>query len=207
MAHDPVRHALFFEPDGAVRSAVAAWKVRVAERWPRAKYLAHPAHGTLWVGDAPDSRLLRGLLGSVAASIDAFAISIRGAHVFYDDALAGGGQTCVFAVDLTEPLVDLQQRLCECLAAHRQPVGDEDLPLVLRRPPYFQSWRRYGFPFVGAHWIPHLSIAAVPVGRDDPFVNEFRREASAGEMRLSGVSWWRVAGDHHERLAWFPLAD
>ena len=36
-----------------------------------------------------------------------------------------------------------------------------------------ESFDKYGFPFVGSHWIPHLSIASVK-GGGKKIINEFK---------------------------------
>lgn len=203
---ETVRHAVFIEPEGALRDMVIAWKARVSRQWPGAAYLTHPPHSTMWVGYVHDGDLVRGALKNAAAQVPAFAISIQSPRVFYDDVLAGGGQTCAFAATLVASLTRLQQLFCDALRVHRSASIDADLPPPLRRAPFLESWRQYGFPFVGPHWIPHFTVASLPVRRDDPVVAEFLRSAPTWEMTLYGVSWWRIARERHERLAWLPLA-
>lgn len=200
------RHAVLIEPDGSLREAVRAWKARVAARWPSAVYLADPPHSTLWVGEVRDLEDAEREVRDTAARILEFSITIRGPHVFYDDALAGGGQTCAFAAVLTGELARLQSSVADGLRRHRSPASDDQLPAPMRREPFLGSWREYGFPFVGSHWIPHFTIASLPVRRDDPFIAEWFGATASWQVPVRHLSWWRVVGGRHERLASLRLA-
>ncbi len=189
-----------------MRDMVIAWKDRVSKQWPGAAYVTHPPHSTMWVGDVHDGDAVRAALEEAAAQVPAFSMSIQSPCVFYDDALAGGGQTCAFAATLVSSLIRLQQLFCDALRMHRSASTDLELPPPLRRAPFLESWRRYGFPFVGAHWIPHFTVASLPVRRDDPVVAAFLESTRTCEMTLRSASWWQIVGERHERLVWLPLA-
>ncbi len=191
------RHAVVIEPEGEIREAVLAWKARVAGEWPSAVYLHHPPHCTLWVGDLANDDVAEPVLEAVSR-LPEFRLSARSPHVFLDDALARGGQTCAFAVALTGDLVRLQHAVSEAVRRDRRPVSDDELPASLRREPFLGSWRDYGFPFVGAHWIPHFTVAALPVPRDHRAIVEFLATTASWQMTVSRVSWWRVVGERHE---------
>jgi hypothetical protein len=191
------RHAVVIEPEGQIRDAILGWKSRVARDWPSAPYLQHPPHCTLWVGDLRSNEAVEPVLEAVSR-IAEFPLTVRSPHVFFDDALAGGGQTCALAVALTADLVRLQQAVSEAVRPDRRPVSDDELPAPLRREPFLGSWRAYGFPFVGSHWIPHFTVAALPLPRDHRLVAEFLAATASWQMTVNRVTWWRVAGDRHE---------
>lgn len=203
---EAARYAAFIEPEGLVREMVIAWKDRVTQRWPHAAYLAHPPHCTIWVGEVNDGDVVRRSLEDAASKVPRFSIAIPSSAVFHDDVFSGGGQTCVFAATLTDRMTDLQMALCEAIREHRQETTDEQLPAALRREPFLQSWRRYAFPFVGPHWIPHFTVASLPARRDDPVIAEFLETSPSAEMWLREVSWWRITGERHERLGSLLLA-
>lgn len=200
------RHAVFIEPEGELREMVLAWKARLATRWPAAAYLDHPPHSTVWAGDVVDAGDLERALVQAASRVTEFRLTIRPPYVFYDDALAGGGQTCAFAAVLTDEVTRVQQVLSNVLREHRMPAPDHHLPPPLLQEPFLRSWREFGFPFVGTHWIPHFTVASIPVRRDDPVIEEFLATTASWEMPVKQLSWWRIVGERHERLASLPLA-
>ena len=204
--NDVSRQAVLIEPDAPLRETVLAWKARVAARWPSAAYLADPPHSTLWVGDVANHDGIERALTDAVARVREFRVAVCAPHVFFDDALAGGGHTCAFAAVLTHDLSRLQSAIADAVRAHRTPASDERLPAALRREPFLHSWRQYGFPFVGAHWIPHFTIASLPTRRDDPFIAEFLSSTASWEVQVRGLSLWRILGDRLERLASFSLA-
>jgi hypothetical protein len=170
-----------------------------------AHYLAHPPHATIWTGAVRNETLARDAVTERAKSLDSLDLPIIGPHVFHDDPSTGCGQTLAFAAGMSAELTRMQHILCEALAPHIDPGPEEALPAAFRREPFLGSFRRYGFPFVGAHWIPHFTAASIPVDRADPIVAEFLQVNGRSMMTVDRVSWWRVSGPAHDRLAWIPL--
>ena len=209
MATDPVRHALLIEPDGVVRDVIARWKSRFAAKWPAARYVTHPPHATLWFGEVSDGPAIRADLAHAAATVSRFVVPVGGACVLSE--IASGGTTYVLGAERVERLALLQRRLADTVARYRGPIADIELPATFDRAEFHESWRRYGFPFVGDHWIPHFSVAALEPGDEagtgHPLVADFLSTAPPGTVSVTGVSWWRVDGDDLHRLLWLPLAD
>jgi hypothetical protein len=203
--NDRVRYAVLIEPDDALGELVLAWKSRAAARCPSSAYLSHPPHMTVWAGEVGDAAGAAEALRASAEPLQEFRTSRCVPHVFYDDAL-GGGQTCAFANELTGDLARLQVAVCEGLRGHAVGYTDAQLPAALRRQPFLFSWCRYGFPFVGAHWIPHMTIASVPIAPDDPFIADFLAAAPGPPQAVRAVGWWRITGERHECVASVRLA-
>jgi hypothetical protein len=179
----------------------------MVERWPHAAYLSHPPHCTLWAGDGVgDVDAAQDALAAAIITLPATTLAIYGPYVFADDPLTDHGQTCALAGSANDNLVHMQRVLCEALRAHRPAQAPEsDLPAALRCEPFLTSWRRYGFPFAGRHWIPHITIASLPVLRDDARVTEFLASTESFTIPVRRVSWWRIAGDQHDRIAEWRL--
>ena len=193
------RHAVFVEPEGAARAAVVDWKARIARQFPGSAYLHHPPHGTLWVGHVSRADDALAALRRAVAAVPAVAGFACRPHVFYDDAMAGGGQTCAFAAPLTSDLAALQHAVSEALVPYCAVPALVDVPAPLRHEPFVSSVRRYGFPFVGAHWIPHFTVASLLIPRDAALIHEFLEEGPQPSDSIQYVSWWRIVGDDHER--------
>jgi hypothetical protein len=200
------RHAVVIEPDERLREMLLAWKTRVAARWPSAAYVGHAPHSTVWAGDLTDEAGAGDALREAASRAREFWIDVHAPYVFYDDALTDGGHTCACAAVLTDDLARLQYAVSDVLCNYRPPAADGQLPLPLRREPFLRSWREYGFPFVGPHWIPHFTIASLPVRRDDAFIAEFLASSVSCRVAVRELSCWRVDGERHERVASLPLA-
>jgi hypothetical protein len=200
-----LRHAVFIEPRNGLEQAVRERKQGVAKRYPGAPYVDHPPHCTVWVGRVRDAgRAFASLQEAMAALPRPPGLLCR-PHVFYDDALARNGQTCAFATDLGRELAQLQSIACESLVPFLAAETEDALPPGLAREPFIGSWKRYGYPFAGGHWVPHFTIAALPVMKHDPAVREFLASPSLRHPEIEAVSWWRIADGHHERMGWAPI--
>jgi hypothetical protein len=197
---------VLIEPSGPLRELLLTWKSRAAAQWPSAGYVDHPPHSTIWAGDLADPDRSEDAFREAASGVQELCIDVRSPYVFYNDALTGGGHTCAFAADLTDDLARLQYAISNALRVHRVPVSVGQLPVSLQREPFLRSWREYAFPFVGSHWIPHFTVASVPVRQDDPFIAAFLASPAPGQVAVRELSWWRITGERHERLASVRLA-
>lgn len=200
-----MRYAIFLEPTGRVRDLLVSWKNRVAGQWPEAVYLTAPPHCTIWAGELVEGAAAAQAVADAAATLDVFPVTLTSPWVFSNDVLAAGGQTCVFLAGPAAPLARLQGALCDVIAPWRKAMRDADLPAPLRHGVTLESWRRFGFPFVGPHWQPHFTVASLPVPRDAPAVAEFLETPVDQQMETWQLGWWRVSGDRHEWLASLPL--
>ena len=59
---------------------------------------------------------------------------------------------------------------------------------------------RYGFPFVGNHWIPHFSVASLRTEKTDPIIRDFLSNTEQYDFMVDQFSLWRVEGDEHIQL-------
>lgn len=173
-----MRYALFIEPEGAVLDLVVAWKAATAERWPAAAYLTHPPHATVWLGAVDDPDGSRAALERGLRDVARGQVEIAAPHVFYDDRLAGGGQTLAFAVAPAPWLRALQRAAVDLLA----------------------PFERSAYAFAGPHWIPHFTVGSLPVDRGHADVDAFLATGAAGLATPCRLGWWRIDGETHERL-------
>ena len=92
-------------------------------------------------------------------------------------------------------LNDLQILVAESLSSlvhpNRAPSFVEKDPLLKK------SFEKYGFPFAGLHWIPHLSIASLKTARNHPLISEFQSWEPEFEIKVDEMSCWRVGNDEH----------
>jgi hypothetical protein len=64
---------------------------------------------------------------------------------------------------------------------------------------YKEAYDRYGFPFVGSHWIPHLTIASVKKEGKKLF-DEIKATTINLNQKESGgrLSLFKILGDTHQ---------
>ena len=200
----PPRTAFFIEPQGPLRQALLDRKTFLEKTRPGQTYTLHPPHSTLLFGDygAPDNWL--DTLRLAVTTMPALTLTTDAWQEFPNDAQAHGGHTIAYRVKLTPELLALQQLLAETLAPFRSSSAPTH-PLADREP-FATSLARFGFPFVGPHWIPHFTIGSPRVPPGDPLLARLMAGSPVHETPADSVSIWRVTGEHHERLHTLTLS-
>ena len=195
---------IFIEPTGSLADAIRSLKAEVERQLPGQKFCSHPPHSTLIYGKYREPELWRAPLISAVGAQLPFPIRTAEFGFFYDDALAGGGHTVVFKAQPV-PEVYALQKACGDVLKHWRGASEPAGGGLLEREPFKSSFVEYGFPFVGAHWIPHFTVASLKVAKDSPLL----RALTSGEVRheflLDRVSVWEIEGDSHTKLFEVPL--
>ena len=66
---------------------------------------------------------------------------------------------------------------------------------------YKESYDRYGFPFVGSHWIPHLTIASVKK-EGKKLIDEINTTAINLNLKEScgSLALFKILGENHQLI-------
>lgn len=190
--------AVFIEPAGQLKDFVAAWKRIVTESLGDQPYVAHPPHSTLIVAPLRDVSAWAQDVRSRLERLDPFLLETTRPMAFYDDPSTNGGHTLAVTV-LRSPVLAAMQEVVAAIGARY--LDRDALPSpsgLLMREPFLSSYRAFGFPFVGGHWIPHFSVASLRVGRDHPLLVRFLATPTVFSQEVAAVSLWLVKGDLHE---------
>jgi hypothetical protein len=66
---------------------------------------------------------------------------------------------------------------------------------------YKESYDRYGFPFVGSHWIPHLTIASVKEEGKKLIDNIKTKKISLNHKESGGsLALYKILGENHQLI-------
>lgn len=197
--------AAFLEPAGACLDFLREQKKRIDAAHPGQPFASHPPHLTLCFGAYESPLEYSGELALALRGTPPIRLQCAGVHVFYSDRLAGGGDTVVVRVHRSAALAELQMRIAAVFANHRSPP-DSSMPPPPLREVMVQSFARYGFPFVGEHWIPHLTIASLVFDDRARWIEDWSRRAADFRFDVHEVHFVSVAGDDHRRVLSIPLA-
>lgn len=199
----PIQHAVFLEPSPPLHDLLLSLKARVAARFPGAVYVSHPPHMTVFLHNGGRGGPLLAALRRAAAEQPPIRIACRAWQVFEHDRLAHGGHTIAIAAEPSPELREWQTTVADAFVA-AAPVLPAASPFTSG--PLGRSQARYGWPFVGGHWIPHFTVASLPVDLSDPLLlgclaTPVDSLFLAGEVALYGVD-----GDAHHLIARVPLS-
>jgi 2'-5' RNA ligase len=199
------------EPDEAFARQVIAYKERVRACVGDQVYLSHPPHMTLYASVFPEGADLAGPLGEAAARLSAPRVAIRGWHVFEADQLTGNHTVVCNVTDESLPrLRAIQRAVVECAspvrdrrAAHSCYAAAWERLSAEER----QNVERFGFPFAGSIWRPHVTVASI---RPDDWAaawSALEHAAPEADARFVFLSLFGFEGDEPFRIERFVLGD
>jgi len=194
--------AIFIEPQGELKTSLSIWKKKVEEGLPGQPYCSHPPHCTLMHADVKGEGLVDERICQAQGSLSAFQVQVSGTDVFWDDA-AIGGHTLYLKITPSSELLDVQLRLAEAISPAVLP---KEVPAFVENNQNLKnSYKKYGFPFVGSHWIPHFSIASLRTERSHPLITEFLSWQPVYELTIGELTLWRIESDEHTLIGNYTL--
>jgi broad specificity phosphatase PhoE len=189
-----IKYGLFWIPNESLNQYVESLKNRFRKVEPDAIFLNHPVHSTIFLFNAleqDDSKIISRIKNvKINFLVDSWKI-------FYNDLVTGGNTLSVglipntlafqFQHDLSESLLDFIKT-----------------PIFYNngwKGKYKESYDRYGFPFVGSHWIPHLTIASVKK-EGKKLIDEIKTTPINLNLKESGgsLALFKILGDNHQLI-------
>lgn len=194
-----MKYGIFWVPDDpAINQFFAGWKDYARELEPDAPYLNHPVHCTLFLFLAPKVREddLVNVMEDFCHKQKTIDVRFEGWHVFPKDILTGG-DTVVVCLEPSASLLKLQGEVGAAFNPYRA------APLPYQNEwdgPYLKSYEQYGFPFVGAHWLPHITVASFADKREI-FTGKVTQAGKLPESSsITSLSLYKIDGEKHELL-------
>jgi alpha-ribazole phosphatase len=200
---------LALQPDEAATQQIWQYKRRVRELVGDQLYLDHPPHLTFFLAAFSDLDAVVDSTRRVACDLKAPAVFVNGWHTFFGDPLTGFN---TLVLDLTETdrerLRQIQMRLVELLGPHRD--GDASLARINGHWPHLSGVEKaaakaYGFPYVGAGWHPHFTVASIEPRVWPTVANELLREAPSGSFTCPRIQVYELIGNEPSLVESFEL--
>ena len=191
-----VRIFAAIEPDAALAALIQGYKDQTRSLVGEQLYLADPPHLTVYLAAFRSVAAALESWPRIAARHDDLQVHLTGWHVFEADALTGNHTlVCNIGADDKARLRELQRDVIEQLAPQRDaPATRERLAprLEFLTPDQRASVERCGFPYVGAGWEPHFTIASI---RPDEWPKAWQVLAPRpphGPFRCTGCRLYRL---------------
>ena len=149
---------VFIEPEKSLKKFIIKWKNIIKLDFKNQKYVDHPPHLSLYVGCL---KLNDALIGEISKKIQNFGeieLKINKSDFFFNDVYTKK-DTIFLKVRKNKKLALLQLQISNICKKHLIYKRKKKIKFsddVLNR-----SYLKYGFPFVGSHWIPHFTIASI----------------------------------------------
>ena len=173
---------IFILPTNSCKKDIINFKNKIKKMsLTNATYCSHPPHLTLTNIQVLNLPLALDKVSKGLGEMKSFHINISTRGVFWNDP-ATGYNTLYFKVDHCEELFLLQKKISSIL-----------LPIINKKSPpkyvkenslLLNSYLKYGFPFIGDHWIPHFSIASISYSRNKSFFKNFLNKKKIIVLKL-----------------------
>ena len=64
-----------------------------------------------------------------------------------------------------------------------------------------KNYEKYGYPFVGKYWLPHMTIASInKCSINKKFISKFNIQKFDFLQKIKYVSVYKIDDDYHEHL-------
>jgi len=198
-----IKYGVLWIPSNPVIDIIQSWKDLVRTVEPDTIYLNHPVHCTffLLIADIQDEKHIITKFEHCCNSLSKFSIEFGQWYIFKSDA-ATGGDTITLAIKPTDALFQSQEKIAFALIPYKK--KSVNYPNTWKGV-YQEAHEQWGFPFVGKHWLPHISIASVSE-KGKEIVAEITNSKSIPKSDfLTNLSLFRIIDQTHEHLITIKL--
>jgi len=191
---------IFIEPDFDLKLQVLRDKSTIFDLYGNQTYLKHLPHCSIYVFNITQKQLNKlkyNKLLNLNFNTKNITIKVNKTNVFKNDLLTNGDTYC-YEINKNKYLDDLQKKIIKFF-----------LPYVDKKPKktlYNESWMnhnydKFGFPFVGKKWIPHITLASISTkNKKYKFLNKFLKLNLTYNQKIDKVSVYKIQKEKHKFL-------
>ena len=196
--------AAFIEFDKKITKKILNQKKIVKKKFGNQIYLNHPVHLTLFTLNIKNvDKLKKIYINKKKIQSKPFTINVTRPGIFYDDPLTGG-HTIFHHIKKNDRLNKIQLR-------HLIKIN-KNLNIVKKNMNLFKNnilknnYTKYGFPFVGKIWIPHITIASIRnVTNNNKYIKYFLSTKINLKCFVAKIKFYKIEKDRHDFL--FSIKD
>lgn len=188
------KYGVFWIPSEELKHYVEFWKNSFQKVESDAMFLKHPVHATIFVFNGLEKDQ-----SEIISSIKNVKINflVDSWKIFEND-LVTQGDTLSIGLVPNSPAFEFQRQLAESL------LNFINKPVFYNNNwegKYKESYELYGFPFVGSHWIPHLTIASVKKEGKKLIETIKTTKINLRNEEINGsIALFKILGDHHQLI-------
>ena len=193
---------IFIEPNKDLKKYIDKWKKKIDKKFIRTKLTSHPAHSTIYYANLKKDKDVLKTLETILKTVNSFEISVNKTLIFYDDALTGGDTMCLL-VNKNNKLFQIQKKIAENLKSFIKKNSNSNRKFTNKT--LSTSVKKYGYPFVGKHWLPHFTIGSIKDKRNSSELKQFVEERVKFTNNINYISAWKINGNKHILIKRFKL--
>ena len=187
---------IFLEPNKQLKKIIIKWKKNLKKKNIKGKFINHPPHSTIFFANIRNKKKLFLVLEKTIADFKQFKITINKTSVFKND-LFTGGDTIYLNIKKNKELLLLQKKIANNL---RSLVDKKSKNIKFKNNLLDSSQKKYGFPFVGNHWIPHFTVGSVKNFIEMNDYKIFKKLKINLQNEINKIIIWEIIGNKHIKL-------
>ncbi len=191
-----VKLGVFYCCDNELELKVLGLKTFFKSKCIYHKYIDHPVHSTVYVFNidlnnfenmVSDFLELRNTLLPVIVLIEKW-------KVFEKDIMTGLNTLCL-EINLTNQLKLVQLEIVNALSKYHLKTDDINYTGEL-----LNSQNAYGYPFIGNHWLPHITIGSLDL--KTKLISELCKDKFnfPTEIKINNLNLYIIQDDSHELI-------
>jgi 2'-5' RNA ligase len=187
--------AVFIEPDYRLKKFIKVLKKKIYTNYNNSFFLNHPPHSTIFYSDLKNNKLALSNILKIFKRKMNIKIICKVYSSFTDTPIKGQS-TLFIKIKKNKELSKLQLDLANNLSNYVK----KDY-LIKNKNKFKQkylksSFLKYGFPYVGRHWIPHFTIGSIR-NKDQGLKKNFLKNNKIFIFKVKHITFWNVHDDRH----------
>ena len=189
--------AAFITFNKKIEQKILSQKNRVKKKFGNQIYLDHPVHLTLFTLEIKKIKILKNLYKNLQRNLNEnrIDIQINKSGVFINDPLTNG-HTLFYGIKKNTLLSKVQLKhlkfINKKISVSKKKINtfkDRNLKA---------NYKKYGFPFAGKIWIPHITVASIKnIDKDHIFIKRFLKSKIKLKHNAKDIKFYRVSNNKH----------
>lgn len=169
-------------------------------------YLRDDPHLTLYIGEFTNFRKWDNEFTEFVKELKVIKSELAGWYIFDKDPITGKKTICVEIIK-DKKLSEIQKKIIKLLSSYRKNNIPQRYKKVYTnlKPIFKKNIDKFGFPFVGSIWIPHLNVASFTNNAFDDVWEFLKSKKLTGEYILQKIVIYELKQEKIEEVKVFPL--
>ena len=191
-----IKIGIFFNCDKDLEKNVIDMKSFFKKKSSSSLYLDHLPHMTIYVIDIEKEKFYNVVqdFNKLENYFNKFQADLKGWKIFENDFLTNLNTLCL-EIDLTNDLEALQRKVVNTLYKYSVNINHSEL-----KGNYLKSYQTYGYPFVGKHWIPHITVGSLSMNPEALINYSNNLFSYPNKVLINNLSLYTINGDDHKLI-------
>ena len=194
---------IFITPRGKLYHNIIGWKNKIQTTLPDQHYCSHPPHCTILHSEMSNESEIIESLKKLISNLRKFKLYTYKTSVFWNDFATNRSHTLVWTFQESTEIREIQIKIANELGPF---IKARPIPTHLNKSKVLlDSFTKFGYPFVGKHWTPHMTVASLSTKKDHYLITEFLSQKVSLDLEINSLELWQIDKEKHSKIYEFSL--